>query len=219
MKREHITLVVGFVIVILLEATILGYQICGYRDLGSAYEKKIASINKENYLTQVHEIDIDEYRNLMEQGAKGIFVYSRASCKYCAIVTSELSTFADGRLPIYYLNLEKYYLTDSYEEIKKELDFDYVPTFRYIEDGKMVYNLNSPLDGTYFDAIGDDRRQIYDEMMASVKAFIDGAAGDGPVVNEEILRADVIKATTSNAEATTTTEYQNDGKTEVIYVN
>lgn len=219
MKKEHITLIVGFVIVILLQATILGYEICGYKDLGMAYEKKIASINKENYLNTVHEIDIDEYRKLMESGAKGIFVYSRSSCKYCAIVTSELSKFADGRLPIYFLNLEKYYLTEDYESIKKELDFDYVPTFRYIEDGKMVYNLNSPLDGTYFDATGEERQEIYSGMFDKVNAFIDGAAGLGSVVNEEITRAEVIKATESNATANTTIEYQNNGQTEVIYVN
>ena len=209
-------LVVGFVIMILLQATILGYEICGYKDLGIAYEKKIASINKENYMNTVHEIDIDEYRAHIKNGAKGIFVYSRSSCKYCAIATGELSKFADGRLPIYFLNLEKYYLTEDYAPIKKELDFDYLPAFRYIENGKMTYNLNSPVDSTYFDASGDEKQAIYNEMIEKVNAFIDGAAGLGPVINEEVTSEEAVKVTNSNVEATTI-EYQNDGQTDVIY--
>ena len=88
------------------------------------------------------------------------------------------------KLPIYYLNLEQYINTSTYESIKAELEVTYLPAIKYVEHSVLKYNLNNPLNTDYFKYDGATRLTLYQQMLDKVNAFIDGACGDGPILNE-----------------------------------
>lgn len=147
----------------------------------------------------VNKIGIDEYHDLIAGKKEFILYIGRSSCHYCAIVSASLDKFADQGLPIYSLELERYYPSKEYDSIKEELGIVYVPSFKYIKNGATVYNLNSPLNDQYFES-GSNRAQMRAEMESKISSFIHGALGTGEVVNEKI------KTDTIDAEVVSTVE-------------
>lgn len=132
----------------------------------------------------VREITLEQYRGMKAGGSQFILLVGRPSCRYCAIISSAVLTMDCDALPIYYLSLEQYINTEEYDTIKVELDVTYLPAMKYIEDCTIRYNLNNPLDSGYFECDGPDRLILYEQMVDKVIAFIDGAAGSGPVIHE-----------------------------------
>ncbi len=142
-------------------------------------------------------IDIERYRAIIEK-QDCIVLIGRASCSYCAIadlVMEELTNNIDTDIALYKLDLESYYKTPDYEDIKKELGISYVPTVLYIKNGNLTYAINSPVAGEYFDEDSDGakREAIREEARDKISDFIDGCTGRGEVINEE-LRREVIEA-------------------------
>lgn len=145
-------------------------------------------------------ISIEEYQKYMDHKSSFILVIERPSCRYCAIVTSAVHRIKDSSLPIYLMDLEPYWGTEQYDLIKSELQVNYLPSFKYIENGNIKYNMNSPLDPGYYESTGDQRRKLYNEMENKIQEFIAGAVGVGPVVNEALLQDLTIQGTSESKE-------------------
>lgn len=138
----------------------------------------------------VREITLEQYRDMKAGGSQFILLVGRPSCRYCAIISSAVLTMDCYSLPIYYLSLEQYVNTEEYDTIKAELEVTYLPVMKYIEDCTIRYNLNNPLDSGYFECDGPARLILYEQMVDDINAFIDGAAGDGPVIHETPISED-----------------------------
>lgn len=144
----------------------------------------------------VKKIGIEDYHELIEDKEDFILYIGRSSCSYCAIVSASLDKFVDEGVPIYSFELEQYYQSEMYNAIKDELDIVYVPGFKYIKDGVIVYNMNSPLNDQYYES-GSDRTQMREEMESKILAFIHGILGTGEVINEKV-KTEVIEAEVVN---------------------
>ncbi|XBX10682.1 hypothetical protein QMP26_41855 (plasmid) [Enterocloster clostridioformis] len=145
-------------------------------------------------------ISIEDYHKYLNDKASFILVVERPSCRYCAIVTSAVHQIKNSSLPIYLMDLEPYWGTEEYDLIKSELQVNYLPTFKYIEDGNIKYNMNSPLDTGYYEAAGEQRSKLYHEMEDKIQKFMQGAAGKGPVVNEPLLQDLTIQGVSESKE-------------------
>lgn len=133
------------------------------------------------------EISYEELHKLMADGAPFILFVGRPSCRYCAVVASAVLTMDCEKLPIFYFSLEQFINTRQYESIKDELEITYLPSFKYIKNGAITYNLNNPLDYDYFEHDGAERLYLYNQMMNKVNNFINGAFGNGPVIDEPLI--------------------------------
>lgn len=143
--------------------------------------------------SQAEKISYEEFKNLQSGGEDFFLLIARPTCRFCAIVDDYL-TFRDNSdltAPVYFLSLEADRGTERYDEIKRDVGIDFVPTFRYYKAGESLYNLNNPLDGSYFDedATNESRNTVYAEMADKIEAFINGAEGRGDVINEEVKTA------------------------------
>jgi len=134
----------------------------------------------------VKKITIDEYHQMINDKESFVVYIGRASCKFCSITSASLDEVADEALPVYDLELEPYYQTPQYDEIKEEFGIYYVPSFKYIEKGELKYHMNPPLNSNYY-IEGSDRAAMRKEMIEKIQSFIRGAAGTGPVVDEEVM--------------------------------
>lgn len=136
--------------------------------------------------THVQEVSLEEYQTLIARKASFVLVAERPSCRYCAIVTSALNQIEVDDIPIYILNLEPYMGTSTYDGIKAELQITYLPSFKYISNGTIQYNMNNPLDSDYYDATGNTRLQLYHEMELKIADFLAGIRGDGTLIDEPV---------------------------------
>lgn len=132
----------------------------------------------------IQEITIDNFRELKNSGHDFVLYVGRPSCRYCAIVSSYILTMKSPPLPVYYISLEPFLECKDYEDIKKELDTVYLPCFKYVSGGEIRYNLNNPLDSSYYDLDGPERMKLYQQMQEKINAFLNGAAGQAPPMNE-----------------------------------
>ena len=171
---------------------------------GGYHAGKSVPVKQEAAASRVKQIDYEDFQLIRERKEDFFLLIARPSCKYCAIVDDYIfNEMPDPGKPFYYLNLEEYRLSLKYEHVKEDLDIDFVPTIQYFEDGRMLYNMNNPLDGDYFDNKSNESLlTIHRDMEQKIQAFIEGANGTGPVVNEEISRpkesAEVVTAVPDN---------------------
>ena len=149
---------------------------------------------KGSHLSRTEKISYDEFKKLQASGEDFFLLIARPTCRYCAIVDDYLSfrDNSDLAAPVYFLSLEADRGTEKYDEIKHDVGIDYVPTLRFYKNGEALYNLNNPLDGSYFDedATNESRNALYAEMTDKIEAFIAGAEGRGEVINEEVKTAE-----------------------------
>lgn len=171
MNKSKSTIIIFFIILL-----------CISHSLGIWVGKRQESRN------HVTTISVEEYNQYVNDKTSFILVVERPSCRYCAIVTSAVYQINDCELPIYLMDLEPYWETEEYDRIKNELQVSYLPSFKYVKNGNIVYNMNSPLDTGYYESSGKQRRKMYHEMEDKIHKFLAGATGKGPVVNEELLQ-------------------------------
>lgn len=162
--------------------------------LASACARTNAEPKAETAETGVKVIDYEEYRNLIENKETFVVDIARISCPFCSVVYYLHDKIDSKNLPVYYLDLEKYYNMPAYEEHKGELGITYVPTFFYVENGEVKYTMNNPLDEAYYDenVTGDTRMELQKKALDKINAFIAGAAGEGEVINEELMNDTII---------------------------
>ena len=157
---------------------------------------------REISLSRTRKITYEEYEKLLDGKEDFFLLVARPTCRFCAIVDEYLSFRDNSDLPapVYFLSLESIRGTDRYDEVKHDIGLDFVPTFRYYKGGKSLYNLNNPLDGSYFEegATNESRNAAYAEMAEKVEAFLSGAVGNGPVINEDVLVAETGSVITAN---------------------
>lgn len=121
-----------------------------------------------------------------DSGEAFILYIHRSSCKICAIVSDSLYDFQGHGLPVYSFNLESMMGTPEYDAAKLELNFSYMPCFKYFSDGKELAHLNNPLNDAYFDTeYGPDRDTFRIEMEEKVTAFIEAAADGKDLITEQ----------------------------------
>lgn len=178
----------------LIAAAVIGY--------GAGYQKGHAvgfSLGHELGVSEVSmakttRISYERFKELELSNESFFLLVARPTCRFCAVVDDYLAfrDNSDLNVPVYFISLESMRGTDFYNEVKADIGLDYVPTFRYYENGKMLYNLNNPLDRSYFDdtATNESRNAVYAEMTDKIEAFIDGATGRGDVINEDVLVAE-----------------------------
>lgn len=142
----------------------------------------------------IQEITIDRFHELKNSGNDFVLYIGRPSCRYCAIVSSYVLTMKNPPLPVYYISLEPFLGHEDYETIKKELDTVYLPCFKYISDKEIRYNLNNPLDSSYYDLNGPERMKLYEQMKEKINAFLNGAAGQTPPIDESPVSAEIVTA-------------------------
>lgn len=142
----------------------------------------------------IQKITIDSFRELKNSGNDFVLYIGRPSCRYCAIVSSYVYTMKNPPLPVYYISLEPFLGHEEYETIKRELDTVYLPCFKYISDREIQYNLNNPLDSSYYDLDGPERMKLYRQMQDKINAFLDGAAGQAPPINESPASEEIVTA-------------------------
>ena len=169
--------------------------IAGYRNGQSAgFSNGYEAGTAESRLSRTERISYEEFKNLQASGKDFYLLIARPTCRYCAIVDDYLSfrDNSDLAAPVYFLSLEADRGTERYDEIKRDVGIDYVPTLRFYKNGGSLYNLNNPLDGSYFDegATNESRNAIYADMADKIEAFIAGAEGRGEVINEEVKTAE-----------------------------
>ncbi len=144
--------------------------------------------------SRTEKISYEEFKNLQSADEDFFLLIARPTCRFCAIVDEYLSFRDNSDLdaPVYFLSLEADRGTERYDEIKRDVGIDFVPTFRYYKAGEPLYNLNNPLDGSYFDegATNESRNAGFSEMADKIEAFIRGAEGRGEVINEEVKAAE-----------------------------
>lgn len=140
---------------------------------------------KTNKTEKLNYVNYEELKDTLQNKDSFILYIGRPSCKICAIVSNSLHKFIDNKLPIYILDMEPYRDTDQYETIKKELNFYFMPNFKYYEYGEQLYHMNSPLDDSYFSESAP-RMDLKESMEIKIQQFIDGAAGTGQVINEPV---------------------------------
>lgn len=147
----------------------------------AAFRSGKASAQTLQKVQYVSYSELSDGENLSE---KYILYIGRSSCRFCAVVSGSLHKFENRELPIYILDLEEYRGQKEYEEIKKKLKFEYMPCFKYYENGVEKYHMNNPLSETYFED-GTNLTEIREQMYKKIAAFIDGACGTGEIINEE----------------------------------
>lgn len=150
---------------------------------------------KQEIPRSIQEITIDDYYKMKDNGISFALYIERPSCRYCAVVSSYTLTMKNLPLPVYYISLEPFWESDDYETVKKELETTYLPCFKYISHGEIQYNLNSPLDSSYYNLDGPGRMELYRQMQDRIDAFLNGAAGQGPVIDETPASDGTVKAT------------------------
>ena len=147
------------------------------------------SAGQKNEPAPEHVIQTDHegVKELIRQKKDFILYLERSSCRQCAIVNGEQDRFAGHVLPVYVLNMEQYRDTDTYDTIKDELGFMYVPCFKYFKDGEQMAHINNPLSDDYFHdtSTGAERNQLREEMVERVISFIEAAAGNGELISED----------------------------------
>lgn len=169
---------------LLIIVSLIASALCGIL-LGIAYEKK------QSYLSIVTMIDYETLQEKISNNESFLLDVSRVSCRYCAVTEEQLAIAATERkLKVYVLDMELYHHTDKYDQIKKELGIDFVPTFFYYENGIRKYAMNSPINDHYFDEdkTNEDRQQERATGLSKIRAFINGAVGAGPAVDEELYK-------------------------------
>lgn len=132
----------------------------------------------------VHDISYSEYQEMVNNKDTFILYIGRASCPNCSITSSRLPYAVNREVTICKLELEPYYQTEEYEKIKDDLGISYVPAFKYIENGEIKYQMNSPLKDNYFTE--DANRQfLQSQIDTNIQSFIKGSLGYGPIIDED----------------------------------
>lgn len=174
----------------------VGYTIgsCGNTYVITEGPKGTIGYHSSQRQETVTVVSYDELNDMITSGDSFIAYFHRSSCEICAVVSESLPQFLGHGMKIVSFNMEDYLGSDEYDEIKKQLNFSYFPTFKYYSGGAEVANLNNPLSGDYFDTdIGTERAKIRDSMEEHVIDFIEGAAGKSELIHEEPY-GEVIKA-------------------------
>ena len=189
-KRSGAAMVVAALIAAAAIGCGVGYQKGQAVGFSRGHELGVSEV----YMEKTTRISYERFKELESSNESFFLLVARPTCRFCAVVDDYLAfrDNSDLKVPVYFVSLESMRGTDLYNEIKADIGLDFVPTFRYYEGGKMLYNLNNPLDRSYFDdtATNESRNAVYAEMADKIEAFIAGAAGRGEVINEDVLIAE-----------------------------
>lgn len=168
-------------------ATALSYVVIAGAGVGTGYT--IGYHNNQEFNLESEAVTVvsyDELKDMIASGEPFIAYFHRSSCEICAVVSESLPNFLGHDMKLVSFNMEDYMGSDEYNEVKKEFNFSYFPTFKYYSNGAEVANLNNPLSSDYYNTeIGAERAEIRDSMEAHVIDFIEGAAGKSELINEE----------------------------------
>ena len=133
--------------------------------------------------TRISNAEVLERR---DAGEDFILYIHRSSCKICAIVSDSLYDFSGHGLPVYSFNMESMMGTPEYDAAKLELNFSYMPCFKFFSDGTELAHLNNPLNDSYFDTdLGPERDAYRIEMEEKVISFIKAAADGKNLITEQ----------------------------------
>lgn len=137
-------------------------------------------------INTLHYITYDDLASVIEEEDLFVLYIGRSSCHFCAVVDGSLHKFLTYNVPIYVLNLEDYKDdNETYEQIKTDLGFWYMPCFKAYKNGTEIAHMNSPLSDHYYDDDVTDHQELRKEMEEKIDAFFCGITGEGELVNEE----------------------------------
>ena len=145
------------------------------------------SVYKESKYENIKTIIPNELYEKMNNKETFILYLGKTQCKWCSIVAPILNDIDYKEIPIYYLNTG--YYGENYPEnendpvflevkrlhqvLKETAWYSSVPSFRYIENGEVVYGIRNPLPSTYFteEATEESKQQDKELCKSNIMAF------------------------------------------------
>lgn len=153
------------------------------------YEKAVAQINMEEYLTPTYDniipISPNDALEKMQNGETFILFHGRTDCRFCKYVYPSIDEVAPDGLKVYYVNTDYFrylyptksesdelgseffqYVKKQHDAYKETMHFEGVPNLRYIKNGNIEIELANPLSASFFedDATAEQKEQYLQEM-------------------------------------------------------